>query len=67
MAKLEDITVGATILGLAGNVPVHVLATKWYGNTALEVTFKDAQGQPANQLLYREDEQRLSVVDKRLP
>lgn len=67
MARLEDVTVGATVSGLAGNAQVSVVAAKWYGNAVLEITFKDAKGQLANQLLYREDEGRLSVVDGSLP
>jgi SNF2 family DNA or RNA helicase len=46
---------------------VSVVAAKWYGNAALEITFKDAKGQLASQLIYREDEERLSVVDGSLP
>ena len=67
MARLEDLTVGASVVGIAGNVPVHVVAVKWYGNAVLEITFKDAKGQLASQLLYREDEERLNVADGSLP
>jgi SNF2 family DNA or RNA helicase len=67
MARLEDITVGASVIGIAGNVPVTVVAVKWYGNAVLEVTFKDARGQLASQLLYREDEERLDVKSGSLP
>jgi len=67
VARLEDITIGASIAGIAGNTPVSVVAVKWHGNTALEVTFKDTRGQLANQLLYREDEERLDVDGFSLP
>ncbi|MDR3121087.1 MAG: hypothetical protein LBU58_07135, partial [Clostridiales bacterium] len=67
MAHLEDLTVGANVTGLADRSPVSVVAVKWYGNAVLEVTFKNAGGQLASQLLYREDEERLSVVDGSLP
>lgn len=67
MTQLEDITVGSSVVGLAGATPVSVIAVKWYGNAVLEVTFKDTKGQLANQLLYREDEERISVVDASLP
>lgn len=55
------------MVGLAGTAPVSVIAVKWYGNAVLEVTFKDTKGQLANQLLYREDEPRIRVVDASLP
>jgi SNF2 family DNA or RNA helicase len=67
MARLEDITVGASVIGIVGEVPVTVIAVKWYGNAALEVTFKDARGQLANQLLYKEDEERIEVKSGSLP
>jgi len=66
MCRLEDITVGASVTGLLGNNPVSIIATKWHGNSSLEVTFKDAKGQLASQILYREDEERLNVEDSRL-
>jgi SNF2 family DNA or RNA helicase len=67
MARLENITIGANVVGIAGNVPVTVVAVKWYGNAVLEVTFKDSRGQLASQLLYREDEDRLDVKSDSLP
>jgi superfamily II DNA or RNA helicase len=67
MARLEDISVGASVVGVAGNAPARVVAVKWYGNAVLEITFKDARGQLGSQLLYREDEERLSVADGSLP
>mgnify|MGYP000945558169 FL=1 len=67
MARLEDITVGASVVGILGGMPVSIIAVKWYGNAVLEVTFKDERGQLASQLLYREDEERLNVVANNLP
>jgi superfamily II DNA or RNA helicase len=67
MARLEDITVGSSVKGIAGNQPVNVVAVKWYGNAVLEITYKDVNGQLASQLLYREDEEQLNVADNSLP
>ena len=67
MARLEDLTVGTSVIGIAGNAPVSIVAVKWYGNAVLEITFKDARGQLASQLIYREDEERLSVGENNLP
>jgi hypothetical protein len=63
MARLEEITVGTNVIGLVGNAPVSIVAVKWYGNAVLEITFKYVRSQLANQLLYREDEERFSVAD----
>ena len=35
MARLEDVTVGSSVIGIAGNQPVNVVAVKWYGNAVL--------------------------------
>jgi len=67
MSRLEDIIVGGSISGVAGNQLVNVVAVKWYGNAVLEITFKDSKGQLASQLLYREDEERITVENKNLP
>ena len=55
MAQLEKITTGSVVTGIAGKEPVNVVAVKWHGGNVLTVTFKDAGGLLADQLLYRED------------
>jgi SNF2 family DNA or RNA helicase len=63
MARLEDIIVGSSISGIAGNQLVNVVAVKWYGNAVLDITFKDSKGQLASQLLYREDEDAFGKIN----
>ena len=65
--RLEDLTVGSSVKGLVNNEPVQVVAVKWYGSSVLELTFKNSQGMLASQLLYREDEARLEILDSSLP
>ena len=65
--RLEDLTVGSSVNGLVANESVQVVAVKWYGSAVLELTFKNSQGMLASQLLYREDEARLAVLDSSLP
>ncbi len=67
MARLEEITVGANVVGIAGGSPVSVVAVKWHGTNAMTVTFKTAAGQVAEQILFREDEERLDAADGSLP
>ena len=67
MAKLEDITVGSHLTGIAGNEPVDVVAVQWYGNNVIEITYKNSKGVPGTQLLYRENEESIQVEDKHLP
>src|SRR5512136_2123087 len=64
MARLEDLTRGAQVKGVRTDGPVEVVDVKWYGTSAIELTFKDAQGRPGNELLYRADEPRLEVHAK---
>ena len=65
--RLEDLTVGSSVKGLVANESVQVVAVTWYGSSVLELTFKNSQGMLASQLLYREDEARLEVLDSSLP
>ena len=43
MARLEEITIGASVVGIAGNAPVSVVAVKWHGTAVLTVTYKDSK------------------------
>ena len=51
MAHLEEITVGCQLNGIAARETVTVIAVQWYGNAALEVTFKNSRGQLGSQIL----------------
>lgn len=67
MAKLEDLKSGASIKGILPNGLVTVVSVRMFGSEALELTYKDAEGKLANQLLYRHDEPRLEVVQSGRP
>jgi SNF2 family DNA or RNA helicase len=40
---------------------------RWYGTTALELTYKTPDGRVANQLLYRDDEPRVEIAETGRP
>ena len=61
MSKLEDLIGGACVEGIIPNEPVTVVNTQWFGDSVLEVTYKGADGDVANTLLYRDDEPRLTI------
>lgn len=63
MSKLDELTVGCLVQGIVNNESVKVIAITWHGGNVLEITFKDSNGNLANQLLYRDDEERINVVD----
>ena len=59
---LEQLTPGATVLGIEPDGVVTVVNTEWYGTQALKLTYEDADGRSDNQLLYRSDEARLELA-----
>lgn len=63
MARLEDITVGASVAGISGNAHVSIVAVKWHGTNAITVTFKNSNGSVDEQVIYREDEEQLKILD----
>mgnify|MGYP001443691682 CR=1 FL=1 len=67
MTYLEDLTPNASIRGILPNNLVTVVSVQWFGSEALELTYKTATGKVANELLYREDEPRLELVDEGRP
>ncbi len=67
MSSLEDLTPNAAIRGVLPNGLVTVVSVRWFGSEALELTYKDAAGKVANELLYRHDEPRLEVVEEGRP
>ena len=62
MTRLEDITVGSLVRGIAVNENVTIIATQWYGTAVLEVTYKNARGQLGSQLLMRDNEPELEIL-----
>ena len=67
MLKLEEIQPNATIRGILPDALATVVNVKWFGSEALELTYKDASGRVANQLLFRDDQARLEIVEHGRP
>ena len=49
--------------GILSDALVTVVDVKWYGSAALELTYKDPAGKPGQELLYRDREPSLEVVE----
>ncbi|MBI3457804.1 MAG: BBE domain-containing protein [Candidatus Rokubacteria bacterium] len=62
MAKLEDLTRGATVKGILPDGPVTVIDAQWHGSTCVELTYKDAAGRPHTEFLFRDREPALEIV-----
>jgi hypothetical protein len=53
MARLENLTRGVQVKGVRNDGPVEVVDVEWYGTGAIELTLRDTQGRPGNDLLLR--------------
>ena len=67
MAQLEDLTRGATVKGILPNQNVTVIDAKWHGSDVVELTYKDASGQPHTEILFRDREPTLDVATEGSP
>jgi SNF2 family DNA or RNA helicase len=67
MSRLEDLQPNASVRGILPNGLVSVVNVQWHGSTALELTYKTAEGKVANELLYRYDEPRIELVEQGRP
>lgn len=64
MARLEELARGASVQGVVPGEPVTVVDVKWFGSSAVELTYKVEQtGVVSNRLLYRSDEPTLQIID----
>jgi hypothetical protein len=60
-SRLEDLTPGAVVGGVTASGQVVVVATRWYGANAINLTYRTEDGHVADQLLYRDAEPRLRL------
>jgi SNF2 family DNA or RNA helicase len=67
MTKLENITKGTYLSGVMPNQTVEVIDAVWHGTDVIEITFKDGLGNPNNEILYRDSEHNLEVVQASAP
>lgn len=68
MVRLEDLKQGAAVRGIApGGEIVTVERVRWAGSAAIELIYKDASGAVDNQLLFRDDESKLEIVEEGRP
>ena len=65
--KLEDLTTNTAVQGILADSLVTVVSVKWFGDSAVELTYKTPSGQVANELLYRDDESRIETVERGRP
>ena len=65
--ELEDFQAKSAVRGVPADSLVTVVSVQWFGSEALELTYKTPTGKVANELLYRDDESRLEIVETGRP
>ncbi len=60
-AKLEELTPGARVRGVAVNGTVTAIDARWHGSNAITLTYREDSGHVAQALLYRDVEPSLSI------
>ena len=67
MARLEELTPGASVTGVAAGEAVAVVSVEWHGSDALTLVYRMANGRVADEILYRHDEARLEIAEAGRP
>lgn len=67
MSALELIKPNAAIRGILPDCVVTVVSVQWFGSDALELTYKTPTGNVANEILYRDNENRIEIVEQGRP
>jgi superfamily II DNA or RNA helicase len=65
LTQLEELKRGASVRGVVPGEAVTVVDVKWFGDAAVELTYKvESTGAVSNRLLYRSDEAGLTVEER---
>src|SRR5258708_479471 len=67
MAQLEQLTRGATVMGILPDALITVVDVQWHGDVAVTLTYRDAAGRLGNEILYRDREPSLEIATVGLP
>jgi SNF2 family DNA or RNA helicase len=67
MAKLEDLKPSAVVRGILPDELVTITSVQWFGDRALELTYKSQIGKVDNKLIYRDDEPHIELVEAGRP
>jgi hypothetical protein len=67
MARLEEMTRGASVKGVLPDGLVTVVDVQWHGSDVVELIYKDAAGKLGSELLYRDREPTLGIAAAGVP
>ena len=65
--RLEDLKPNTVVEGILPNSSVTVERVQWYGSTALKLIYRTPEGTLSDEIIYRNDEQRLRIVEAGRP
>ncbi len=67
MARLEDLRPNAVLRGILPDCAVTLINVQWFGSEAVEITYKDPGGRLGSEILYRDKEASLELVEAGRP
>ena len=67
MARLEDLTRGASVKGVLPDGLVTIVDVQWHGSDVIELIYRDSSGKLGSELLYRDREPTLSIAAAGVP
>jgi hypothetical protein len=67
VARPEDLKPNCAIRGVLPGGLVTVVSVAWFGSDAIELNYKNAAGRVGNELLYRDREADLEIVETGYP
>ncbi|MBW1920284.1 MAG: DUF3883 domain-containing protein [Deltaproteobacteria bacterium] len=67
MARLEELKRGAVVKGILPDGFVTVVDVNWIGSVAIELTYKNSRGKLGNELIYRDREIDLEILESGKP
>ena len=67
MARLDELTRGASVKGVLPDGLVTVVDVQWHGSDVIELIYRDSAGKLGSELLYRDREPTLSIAAAGVP
>src|SRR6266849_3423316 len=67
MARLEQLTLGTLVKGILPDAVTELVSAKWHGSDVVEVVYKDNSGRVGTEILFRDRESALEIVNAGRP
>jgi SNF2 family DNA or RNA helicase len=67
MVQFEELKRGATVKGILPDGFITIVDVRWIGSIAIELTYKDSKGKLGNELIYRDREVDLEILEAGKP